>query len=236
MQGLNLARDPFLNKRPIRRIAALLWVLAVALLAVNGWSYWRHFVGQDRQQSELAELEPKIAEERQRLDSALDSLTRYDLSWQSEQVEFLNAKIAERTFSWSALFDHLSEVLPRNVRIERVTPHLTRTGHSRARPALRGPEDEVELEFTGAAEKDEALLVLIDAFFAHERFRRPNLKVESRSKDGSEVGFSMTVTYKPVAPRPRQRDNADEDEEAREAPAAAAPEEAATESTAGVSS
>lgn len=233
MQGLNLARDPFLNRRPIRRVASLLWVLAVALTAVNGWSYWRHFVGQDRQESELAELEPKIAEERQRLDTALDSLTRYDLSWQSEQVAFLNAKIAERTFSWSALFDHLSDVLPRDVRIERVTPHFAGTGRSRARKALRGPEDEVGLEFTGAAEKDEALLVLLDAFFAHERFRRPNLKVESRSTDGSEVGFSMTVTYMPIAPRLAQDDNA---EEARDAPNAAAPEVATAESTAGVSS
>lgn len=201
MRGLNLASDPFLNRRPVRRIGALLWLLALALVLLNARSYWLHFVGQDRQQSELSDLEPKIAEERRQLDQALASLGQFDLSWQSEQVEFLNAKIAERTFSWSALFDHLSEVLPRNVRIERVTPHLTKRGRSRGRRELRTAEDEVQLEFTGAAEEDDALLVLIDAFFAHERFRRPNLKVEARSDDGRGVGFSMTVRYLPVTPQ-----------------------------------
>ncbi len=82
MSGLNLARDPFVNRRPVRRMAALFWVLAVVLLAVNCRSYWRHFVGQDRQQSELSVLEPKIAEEQSQLDEALDSLAQFDLSWQ----------------------------------------------------------------------------------------------------------------------------------------------------------
>jgi len=230
MRGLNLARDPFVNRRPIRRIAVLVWVLALTLLAINARSYWRHFVGQDRQQSELAELEPRIAAERGQLDAALESLTQYDLDWQGEQVTFLNAKIAERTFSWSALFDHLSEVLPRNVRIERVTPHVAKPGRSRARLALREAEDEVELQLTGAAEQDDALLVLIDAFFAHDRFRRPNLKVESRNKDGSEVGFSMTVVYKPVAPVPAKA------RKARQDPAAAQAGEVPAESAAGAGS
>ena len=66
MKGLNLARDPFLNRRPIRQGCRAAVGSGRGLTAVNGWSYWRHFVGQDRQQSELAELEPKIAEERGR--------------------------------------------------------------------------------------------------------------------------------------------------------------------------
>lgn len=230
MKGLNLAHDPFVNRRPIRRAGALLWVLAVALTVVNAGSYWRHFVGQDRQQSELAELAPKIAQQRGQLDAALEAVSQYDLDWQTEQVAFINARIAERTFSWSELFDHLSEVLPREVRIERVTPHLTKKSRLRSRQKLRAAEDDIQLEFTGAAEADEALLVLIDAFFAHERFRRPNLKVESRSDNGKEVGFSMTVTYQPLAPRPAPRRK---EAEGEEAPASGA---VAVESVAEVSS
>jgi len=225
MGGLNLARDPFVNRRPVRRLAYVLWALATALLALNGWSYWGHFAGRDRQETELADLEPKVADERDRLEAALEELGGFDLDWQAEQIEFLNAKIAERTFSWSALFDHLSEVLPDNVRIERVTPVLTATRRSRGKKALRTAEDEVVLEFTGAAEQDEALLVLLDAFFAHERFRRPNLKVESRQGSGRQVNFSMTVAYKPVAPQPRKvRRAEDPSEEQTPAAPAAQPE------------
>ena len=199
MRAPNLARDPFVNRRPIRRLSALFWVLAVGLLVVDGWLYWVHFAGQGRQRTSLEELEAGAAQARRRLQAALSDLDGFDLDWQREQITFLNAKIAERTFSWSALFDHLSEVLPRSVRVERVTPQRASRVSSRRRRGRQMADDEVILELTGAAEQDEALLVLVDAFFAHERFRRPNLKVEARTDKGSQVTFSMTVSYRPQA-------------------------------------
>ncbi|MCZ6506670.1 MAG: hypothetical protein O7A04_01290 [Acidobacteria bacterium] len=200
MNAPNLARDPFVNRRPVERLTVALWVLAVALFGVNGWLYWGHFSGRGQQQSELAEVEAGMADERRLLNEAMAVLEGYDLEWQREQVTFLNARIAERAFSWSALFDHLAEVLPRNVRVERVTPRvadLKRVGRGNRR---RAAEDEVELELTGAAEEDAALLVLLDAFFAHERFERPSLKVETHDESSSQVSFSMSVAYSPVKP------------------------------------
>jgi len=64
----------------------------------------------------------------------------------------------------------------------------------------RAAEDEVELELTGTAQEDGALLVLLDAFFAHERFERPKLKVETHDESSSQVSFSMSVAYSPVKP------------------------------------
>jgi Tfp pilus assembly protein PilN len=194
----NLARQPFVNHRPVRRLAALAWLVAVALLAFNVWVYWRHFSSRGEQRSELAELEARTAGEQALVDAALATLDGLDLDWQREQITFLNARIAERTFSWSALFDHLVEVLPEDVRVERLTPQSDSRG--RDRRATRGPSDEVVLEITGAAEKDEALLELVDAFFAHERFSRPNLRVESR-QGSNRVDFSMSVVYRPDARR-----------------------------------
>jgi hypothetical protein len=221
MLDFNLARDPFVNRRPILRVTAVLWLLAVGLLALNGWLYWRHFVGQGLQEQELASLDPKLEEQRRLLDEALASLETFDLDWQRQQVAFLNARIAERTFSWSELFDHLSEVLPRNVRIGRVTPQLAEGSRANSRGSLRNPEDEVELGLSGTAEEDGALLVFVDALFAHPRFRRPNLASEARRSDNAEVRFTLSVIYKPVAPRPATRKAAveDADEDATEEPA-----------------
>ena len=36
MQGLNLARDPFINRRPVLRAAAFLWLLAGGLFYTGG--------------------------------------------------------------------------------------------------------------------------------------------------------------------------------------------------------
>jgi hypothetical protein len=157
MRAPNLARDPFVNRRPIRRVSGLFWILAAGVLAVDGWLYWGHFAGQGRQQSTLEELEGGAAEERRRLDAALSSLDDFDIDWQRDQITFLNAKIAERTFSWSALFDHLSEVLPRSVRVERVTPQRASRVSARKRRSRQMAEDEVNLELTGAAEEDRRL-------------------------------------------------------------------------------
>jgi Tfp pilus assembly protein PilN len=191
----NLAREPFANHRPVRRAALLAWTGAIALLAVDSWLYWRHFSSRGAERTELAELEARTAGERTLLDAAAATLERFDLEWQDEQITFLNARIAERTFSWSALFDDLVEVLPSSVRIERLTPRLD--SRDRGRRAPRAPGDEVVLEITGAAERDEALLELVDDFFAHPRFNRPNLRVESRQKGGNQVTYSMSVVYRP---------------------------------------
>ncbi len=198
--GPNLARQPFLNRRPVLRAAAVLALAAVGLLVLNVWLYWRHFSGREEQRAEIGELRAKASEERAALEEALTALEAFDVDWQQDQITFLNARIAERTFSWSALFDHLAEVLPRTVRIERVTPRLLAPESRRRRGDLRSAADEVALEITGAAEKDEALLELVDAFFAHRRFRRPSLRVESREGAAEQVGYSMTVVYMPTLP------------------------------------
>ena len=197
MNAPNLARDPFVNRRPVERLTVALWVLAVALFGVNGWLYWGHFSGRGQQQSELAEVDGGMGDERRLLNEAMAVLEAYDLEWQREQVAFLNARIAERAFSWSALFDHLAEVLPRNVRVERVTPKVAGQRRLRRGARQRAAEDEVELELTGAAEEDAALLVLLDAFFAHERFQRPNLRVETHH------GSSSRVFPVPAGPMPK---------------------------------
>jgi hypothetical protein len=199
-RGLNLARRPFLNRRPVLRVAVLLALAAAGLLCLNVWLYWQHFAGREDQRTELDQLREKTAEESATLEEALTALESFDVDWQQDQIAFLNARIAERMFSWSALFDHLAEVLPRTVRIERVTPALAGRQSRRRRGNLRSAEDEVALEITGAAEEDEALLELVDAFFAHSRFRRPSLKVEAREGGSSQVGYSMAVIYMPTLP------------------------------------
>lgn len=201
---LNLARRPFVNRRPVQRSAALLWTVVLVLTAVNAVNYWRHFSGSEEQQVELQRLRESLAAETAARDAALARLDAHDLDWQRNQIEFLNARIAERTFAWSELFDHLAEVLPPTVRLARLTPRVTsRRDGSRGRTASRRAEDAVLLSLTGYSEDDAVLLELVDGFYRHPRFRRPDLQIESRNDAGTQVEFSMTVLYTPeTEPRP----------------------------------
>lgn len=200
---LNLARRPFLNTRPVNRLSLALWLLGAVLLLGNVTLFWSYLSGSTEKRADLARMEEQIEHERRevsRLDARLAGL---DLRQQNEQVEYLNRKIAERTFSWSLLFDQLAEVLPNDVRLIQLQPAPI---GSDERPGVRASRrrgqplssDRVRLIIQGEARSDEALLQFIDNLFAHRAFDNPDLAQESRSEDNqNRVRFDVRVTYLP---------------------------------------
>jgi hypothetical protein len=117
----------------------------------------------------------------------------------SVEAAYLNARIAERTFGWSELFDQLAEVLPLRVRLFSLSPASdSPSSASRATPVRAQPAREsrgVWLSFTGVAESDEALLELIDNLFQSPLFDQPQLPQERRTANGIE--FTLRVLYLP---------------------------------------
>lgn len=192
---LNLAARPFLNTRPVRRVTLLLWIAGGLFFAANLALYWQHFTGFEDSRVELADLEARIAAEGERIRRLEAELGELDLEWQNEQVEFLNARIAERTFPWSRLFDHLAEVLPNEVRLFRLSPRVAseRRSRGRARGATQVPE-RMFLGIDGAARSGEALFAFVDAMFAHPSFERPNPTSEATA-DSGVLAFRLDVTY-----------------------------------------
>lgn len=194
----NLAAAPFVNRRPLRRVAVAAWMAGALLALFDAGAYWRFATGKGQRLQRAVELEERLAEEQTRIDAAVDALAAIDLEWQAEQVRFVNLKADEQSFSWSRLFDQLAEVLPDGVRLARLNPRSTRTD---ARQLLRdgagaeGPR-RVSLTMSGAARSSEALYELVDALFTHPAFERPDLE---RETEREEVEFSLTALYLPDA-------------------------------------
>ena len=211
MDHLNLARRPFLNTRPVTRVALLLWVLGALLLLGNVTLFWNYLSGSTDKRAELERLEKQVESEQASVQKLENQVAGLDLAKQNEQVEFLNRKIAERTFSWSLLFDRLTETLPDNVRLIQLQPGAI--GGSE-RPGARGTRtrtdgraaplasDRVPLIIAGEAKSDEELLRFVDNLFAHSAFDNPNLLEESRTEDNSRIGFTLHVIYLPRNPTP----------------------------------
>ena len=204
IEPLNLARRPFLNSRPVVRVSLLLWLLGLGLLLVNLVLFQGYLSSSADKREQIARGEQEVERQRQiaaQLQSRLDAL---DLESQNEQVDFLNKKIEERTFSWSLLLDRLAEVLPNDVRIERLSP---RTGEgagqelTRSRPAATrsGLQDgRIPLSIDAEARKDEALLQFVDNLFAHPAFADPNPMNEERLEaEGNVLKFELQVQYIP---------------------------------------
>lgn len=188
---LNLARRPFLNPRPVLRVTILLWVLGVAVAAFNVRLYFSHYSGSSAIRESEARLEESLERERRAVAELEAELARHDLGLHNEQATFLNAKIAERSFSWSMLFDHLGEVMPADVRLSSLSPSF---GGERARGRSQTRENEVLLGIRGTAKSSEVVLEFVDALFGHSSFRAPNLISESL-QDSRMVDFSLNVIY-----------------------------------------
>jgi Tfp pilus assembly protein PilN len=194
---LNLARRPFANLRPLRRLAVGLWALGgVASLAAI-WLFAAYLSGSVEKRGELARLEAMADDESQRIITLESELARFDLAAQNREVEYLNERIAERTFAWSGLFDDLAQVLPWDVRVLSLSPLSVA-----ARRAGRAPSstlgESFALRLVGSARDGEALLTFLERLFAHPSFADPNLEQERR-EGGEELQFTLTVTYRPYA-------------------------------------
>jgi hypothetical protein len=200
-RALDLAARPFVNRRPVVRLALLLWLAGGALLAGNLWLYWDFLAGRGDVHARRLKVEEAISIEERRISGLAGELAGSDLEAQNEQVAYLNQRIDQRRFSWSRLFDELAELLPRDVRIQSLTPGGSDSGGSR--PAARRSADAVDdgrvlLRIEAEARSDEAIFELVDALFADRDFERPNL-LQQAAAEGGPIRFSLDTIYRPPA-------------------------------------
>ncbi|HEX3128629.1 MAG TPA: hypothetical protein VH394_14955 [Thermoanaerobaculia bacterium] len=209
--SLNLSRRPFVNSRPVVRTALLLWLVGALLLLGNVFLFWSYLSGSTEKRAERDRLEDSVAKEQQVVADLEARLSRLDLGQQNEQVAFLNRKIAERTFSWSLLFQRLSEVLPDDVRLLQLQPAAI-AGDDRpgSRPAPTtavrgrrpmGTSDRVPIIIQAEAKNDEAELKFLDNLFSHSAFGKDaDITRETRDEDNNNrLRFDVRVTYIPAA-------------------------------------
>jgi Tfp pilus assembly protein PilN len=197
--SLNLARRPFINTRPVTRVTLILWILGLLLLLGNVSLFWNYRSGSAEKLAELDHLRQEVQRQQQSVQQLEQRLASLNLEQQNKQVRYLNRKIAERTFSWSLLFDRLAEVLPDGVRLTSLSPRAEgpkRAGR-REQEDLAPDDGRVQLSIEGLAKSDEDLFSFVDRLFAHEAFDEPDFSRESRADVNDPLEFDVQVTYLP---------------------------------------
>jgi Tfp pilus assembly protein PilN len=186
----NLASRPFLNTRPVWLLTAVAGTLALTLAAVN-FNLW--MISNRGLEEQLAREQALLAEQKQLVDELRSDAAALDqVPWRAlnRRVDDLNMVLREHAFSWLRLLDDLERVLPREVRIIRVSPTV-------------GKED-VELGLEGVARDRGALLDLLDNLIADPSFDEPRPRSERTPEQSSGVGydFVLSVKYRPEGGRP----------------------------------
>ena len=196
--SLNLARRPFVNSRPITRLAVVLWLAGGALALWNGAEIWRLSNTLGERRHALTEMEARAVAGQRRIAGLQSELRGIDLFAENERSSFLNREIDRRTLSWTTLFQRLGEVLPRQVRLVQIVPTLASPAQRRGPVRGAAASGWISLGLTGYAESDEALLDFVDALFAHPAFASPDLQRESVPA-GQPIQFELRVDFRPLA-------------------------------------
>ena len=152
MLRTNLSTRPFYNERAVH---ALLAIAALVVLAVSVWQIHR-IVTLSRHKTELSAA---IAADRnevtrlaQQAVSVRRGLNQQDLKLVAAEAKEANQLIAQRTFSWTALFNELESTLPPDVMLVSIHPDI-KEGKTNVAMEIQGRRTEDIVDFFDRLEK-----------------------------------------------------------------------------------
>lgn len=187
---LNLAARPYRDYRPVYAVVVVASILIALLMLNNIETYYRYKIETKTTRATIARLEAETEQERTLEATADHQLKNVNLAALDAETRFINARLAERAFSWSELLDRLETVVPRDVRIHSIAPTFGKNGL-------------VHLEMLCDAKTTNGMLGTIVNLQSDPRFANPFPHNESASESG--YSFSIGVDFKPTIARPVER-------------------------------
>ena len=136
-------------------------------------------------------MEQQAAVEKRREDAARQRLGGLDLKYLDEQTRFINAKLAERAFSWSRLLDELESILADDVRLVSVTPDF-------------GDDGDIDLTMDFRTKSSDGMITTINRMNADPQFRDAFPSNETQ-EEGGGFAFALSAKYIPANDTPLQR-------------------------------
>lgn len=182
---LNLASRPYRDYTPVNLVAATMFVLMLVLAWFNIDTYIRYNVETKNTRAKIAQLEAQERREKELQQSAQTRLSSIDVKYLNEQTRFINAKLAERAFSWSALLDELESVLADDVRLLSVSPTFdTKDGT-------------IRLALNFQSKSNDGMITTINRMHRDPQFVNPFPNNETMI-EGGLYSFDLNVIYRPA--------------------------------------
>jgi Tfp pilus assembly protein PilN len=179
---LNLATRPFRNNTVVGSVLAA--VAAAALLATvyNGYVYTNH----GSRDKELREEEKHHRERLAALESDERTLSREIASRDFKRLfgrgQFAGDLILKRAFSWTLLFNKLENVMPNEVMMTAIRPHISNEG--------------IVIRVEGIAKNHGALITLEESLLKNPVFARVSPVSERRlNPSRPEITFVLQFDY-----------------------------------------
>jgi type IV pilus assembly protein PilN len=183
---LNLAARPYRDYRPVYAVVVVLSLLTAFLMLNNVETYYRYVHETQATRAKIAQVEEQTRLEAQREQAARNRLKGLDLARLDDQTRFINAKLAERAFSWSRLLDELESILADDVRLVSVSPSFAEDGR-------------IALSLSFQAKSADGMITTINRMNADPQFADAFPSTESQD-DAGIFSFNLTASYNPEQP------------------------------------
>lgn len=186
---LNLAKQPYRDYRPVYAVVVVMSLLIAVLMLNNIDTYYRYKTETKTTRATIAKLEQQAEQENARAKAADNQLRSFDLTALGNETRFINARLAERAFSWSELLDRLEDVIPKDVRLHNISPSFQTNQY-------------VHLEMSFDSKTPDGMLTTITNLQKHKQFANAFPHNESQQSEKNAYLFSIGVDFKPTIARP----------------------------------
>ena len=183
---LNLASRPYRDYRPVYAVVVVSSILIAYLMLNNVDTYYRYIRDTKTTRSKIADLDRQAEMEQRQTQQVTERLRSFNLKVLSEQTQFVNARLAERAFSWSELLDRLENVVPNDVRLESISPTFSKDGF-------------VHLTIIALGKNSQSMVHTLDRFNHDLHFASAFPSSEDRTDHGYHFGVSLD--YRPSITR-----------------------------------
>lgn len=188
--GLNLARRPFIDTRPVNVAAGILAAATLVLSTVSVRTVARYLDGSRKTRIAIADLR----EETSRLEASRRAteaqLARYDVEELRASAEDANQIARRRAFSWTRFLGRLEKTLPADTRITAIAVASAEGGDTKA--AIRKNEL-FSVELTLVSRDPAGLTKAVRAFYGSPWFDRPAPHVEERGDRRAPEGRRLQI-------------------------------------------
>jgi type IV pilus assembly protein PilN len=179
---LNLAARPYRDYKPVYAVVVVMSLLTAFLMLNNIDTYYKYVHETQNTRAQIGALESQARQERERDEATRRRLAAFDVARLDSQTRFINAKLAERAFSWSSLLDELESILADDVRLVSVAPAFDKNGN-------------ITLSLQLESKSADGMITTINRMNLDPRFANPF--PTSETKQGETYSFGLTAIYHP---------------------------------------
>lgn len=180
MKRPNLARESFVDIRPVVLVCVALFVLAALLTAYSLHGVFRAKDKEQETMQRIAQLEGEQASLAKEVDAQNRTLAAVKWKKLAAETTSMQGVVAGRRLSWSRLLADLERVLPWDTRLITISPQIREDGG-------------VEITLTGVAANREAWLKLISTLFTDKSFSDPVPFNEEAPGTTNVVGYRFQL-------------------------------------------